>query len=219
MKKKKVRKIKIKRKPRDDSNPLLWETRPNKKYPSRTKAGQRLLMAQIAVCIAESKTLEETCDELDIRHQEYTKYKDVLYKRQETQISGKTELEIYTDYVLKQTKLIRDLEMLKKRFGLSKQYNALVGAVKTQSDILDRIITRGQDLGIINKTPDSINIIAGIDVRSMSDVQIRHRIEEEIGRAQTLLVESTGRKSKKIKILTPGKEEVDLEDLEMEGEA
>lgn len=199
--------------------PKLQTGRYDGKTGHRTEAGQRLLMAQIAVCISESKTVEETCEELEIRMQEYELYKERLYANEEATHAGRTELQIYTDYVLKQTKLMRDLETLKKTFGTSRQYNALVGAVKAQSEILDKIITRGQELGIISKTPESINVIAGLDVRNMTDIAIRNQIRDELDRAERLLAETTGKPPKAIKVLTPGKEEVNLDDLKTVGEA
>jgi hypothetical protein len=208
---KKVKKIKKVKKVRKVKKAKGSNGNGGKKFrgPSGTQRSEkeiRELLARLAISLAENKTMEETCEELNIRYQDYNMYVERLRALETADLLGMTEMDRFVEYCRNQTKLIRDMEDLKETFKASKQYNALVGATRLQSDIYDKMIKTGQELGIIIKTPESVNIIGGLDVRSLSDVQIRNEIASEIEQSQKLLEGITKKKSKPIRVLGPGKE-------------
>lgn len=209
VKKKKVRKVKKKK---------IYNG-PGKNQRSEKEI--RDLLAKLAICLAENMTVEETCDHLDIRFQDYHMYVERLRAVETADMLNMNEMERYVEYCRSQTKIIRDMENIKVEFKRSKQYNALVGASRLQSDIYDKMIKIGQELGIILKTPESVNIIGGLDVRSLSDVQIRNEIRDELETSRELLGMAIKKKLKPIRVLGPGKEviNVDLEDMKLVGEA
>lgn len=80
---------------------------------------------------------------------------------------------VYVQYVLDQTQNIRSLTDMIKQFKDSKQYNAMVGAVRVRADLYDKLIDRGQDLGVFRKTPERKEIIAGVVVTEMNSKELR----------------------------------------------
>ena len=88
--------------------------------------------------------------------------------------------ETYFHYVLDQSQCIRALDDIAKRFGTSKQYNALVGAIKAKSEIHDKIITRGQALELIHKAPKGIKFVGNIAVDGLSPREVKKMMEREL---------------------------------------
>ena len=100
--------------------------------------------------------------------------------------------EVFVDYVLKQTALVKDLEAVKKNFGKSNQFNALVGAIKAQSDIHDKIIARGQEFELIHKAPTGMKFIGSIAVADLSVEEVNELMTRELGTLAALKASNFG---------------------------
>ena len=67
-------------------------------------------------------------------------------------LQNSTTETIFLDYVLRQNQNIRDLDNVQKLFQGSRQFTALVGAVKAKAEILDKVIEKGQEFGFFAPT-------------------------------------------------------------------
>jgi len=94
---------------------------------------------------------------------------------------------LFAEYKEKQMLAVRELEDLTVAFRESKQYSALVTAIRTRSEILDKILKTGQDLGVIARTAKEFKISGQIDYRSMSLNEIRVALDKEMGQFMSLL--------------------------------
>lgn len=117
--------------------------------------------------------------------------KELLAKEADRLISRGSE-EIYADYVLQQLACIRDLVRLQRDFRESKNTSAMVGAIRARSEIIDKIVDRGQDLGFINKVPERKHITGGILVAEMSNAELRKAIVTELQTVQAMMKEVGG---------------------------
>jgi len=99
---------------------------------------------------------------------------------------GRTTEEVYVDYTLKQTQNIKDLTRMLGAFEETKQHAAMVGAVRARSDILDKIIAKGQEFGFIEKKPET-KVIAGVIVSQLSTHELRKAIAGELGQLEKLM--------------------------------
>lgn len=100
--------------------------------------------------------------------------------------------EVYVDYVLRQTALVKDLEDVKKGFGKSKQFSALVGAIKAQSEIHDKIIARGQEFELIHKAPTGMKFIGSVAVADLSATEVQDLMNKELGTLAALKASEFG---------------------------
>lgn len=131
---------------------------------------------------------------------------DRFYERAETQIKSKSPYKLFSEYIEKQSVIIQDLEGMKRSYEVApgaksegkgrgySQGQAYVAACKTQSDILDKIIKTGQDLGIIVKTPEKIELVNGRDPRDMSQDELTKELESHMAEL-SILTQKAGIKS------------------------
>jgi len=87
---------------------------------------------------------------------------------------------LWSKYRLRQLQAASELEDLIEIFKTSRQYNALVSAVKARSEVLDKIIKTGQELGVISRAAREVNLRSQIDVRSMSVSELRVHLRQEV---------------------------------------
>jgi len=94
---------------------------------------------------------------------------------------------VFSEYKLRQLQAAQELEDLAQVFRHSRQFSALVSAVKTRAEILDKIIKFGQDLGVIKRAAREVNVNAQVDFRSMSVTELRVHLRQEVAELETLL--------------------------------
>ena len=96
---------------------------------------------------------------------------------------------IFSEYKQRQLLCARELEDLAAVFRKSKQFSSLVNAVKARSEIFDRIVKMGQDLGVIEKAGKKVEIDAtlSVDVASLSKEELHVHLSKEVAEVATLL--------------------------------
>lgn len=98
----------------------------------------------------------------------------------------KTE-QVYVEYCMAQRGCIHDLDVVLKTKNVP--MTAYVGAVKARSEILDKMIKFGQDVGIIAKAPDKKQIVAGVVVTQLSNEELKAAITDQIAGLNQLVTE------------------------------
>lgn len=99
----------------------------------------------------------------------------------------KDPAQIFAVYTRQQQLCMKELEDLAMVFKKSKQFSSLVNAVKTRSDILERVVKMGQELGIIKRTPREVNISGKVDLNDMSAAQLRVYVKDEMRQMSAML--------------------------------
>jgi hypothetical protein len=94
---------------------------------------------------------------------------------------------IYEQYRTQQLQACAELENLAEAFKKSSQHNALVAAVKARSEILDRIVKMGQELGLIKRAAHEVEIHAKVDLRQLSIAELRVQLAKEVRDLKSLL--------------------------------
>lgn len=85
----------------------------------------------------------------------------------------------YLDYLIAQRGNISDLQKIITKFGESKQYNALVGAIRAKSEIIEKVLERGRDFGVIDLKSAPIRI-NGLLVTELPTNAIRATIADAL---------------------------------------
>lgn len=181
-----------------------------KKDHRKEIARERQLIADFAIGISRGQTRDEIISELGITSNTY----DILHTKYFTQVEkeqeGKSPLRIFSEYVASQEELIRTLWKFTDNSSKDKEYRnaqAFVAAVRAQSDIRDRIIKTGQELGVIVRTPEKVLIIDGADARDMDTAELRHQAMAKIRKVEKMLEDSRKKKTKAKVIQFRSKEE------------
>lgn len=119
-------------------------------------------------------------------------YQELLAKFYEIETKGlrerKTE-QWFLDYVLEMKRNVHDLDEVLSFYtsgeASGKQPSAAVGAIRARAEMMDRIITRGQEFGFITKRPEH-HVHSGQMVHKWDEDQLRAKIEEELQGLQEL---------------------------------
>ena len=145
--------------------------------------------------LCEGKDDREVMDEMGLEADEYEAFKAAMFDAKTDEIREMPEEHLYVRYIIEQNINIKDLTTMINQFKSTKQYNALVGAVRARSEILDKIIAKGQEFGIIKKTPTRKEVVAGVLVADMTNNDLRVGITKAIKQLDSLVKMYGGNKS------------------------
>jgi hypothetical protein len=111
-----------------------------------------------------------------------------IVREEDRRIWGQVDpVAVFAEYREQQLLCAKELEDLATSFRDSRQFSALVGAVKARSDLLDKIIKVGQELGLIKRAAREISVHGAVDVRSLSVSELRVHLEKEVSGLRKLL--------------------------------
>ena len=143
-------------------------------------ADLRSKLAQIKADVALGKPDLQIADELGVSANAYNHLKKELQRQETAALYNQSTEDVYLEYVWRQNKCVEDLQDMINDFQATKQYNAIVGAVRAKSDIIDRILKTGQDMGILEKAPERKMILHGVAIANMDNSNLRKLIAEEL---------------------------------------
>lgn len=125
----------------------------------------RTAIAELRGFLAAGLTDEQARYEMGLSFGEYDDVKEALYAQEKLSISEKAAdpHRVFIDYSIAQSACLSDVDALLSKMEDSKQYSAAVGAVRLASEIHDKIVRMGQDLGVLVKRPDEkrVTLITG----------------------------------------------------------
>ena len=145
-----------------------------------TKSELLEIAATIYQEMIDGRSEADIMDLLGLDAETFNKARRFMLESRADRIRGKSREHVYVEYVIEQTANIRKIDKLLSGLDDQKQYNAAVGALRLRSDILDKIIARGQEFGILHKKPDRKEIVAGVLVAEMSDKDLKRAITKQI---------------------------------------
>jgi hypothetical protein len=94
---------------------------------------------------------------------------------------------VYVEYCMEQRKNILDLDRFIRELDSAHQYNAVVGAIRLRSDIVDKMVQRGMEFGIVRKEPERKEIVAGVLVADMTQSDLRKAILGQISKMDAMI--------------------------------
>jgi hypothetical protein len=128
-------------------------------------------------------------DEMGISAEQYESLKDKLFESKTQEFRTKPIEYTYIQYIIDQTRNLSDLDnfikLNKSEKGKSSQ--SIVGAIRAKSEILDKIIARGQEFGIIKKVANRSEVVAGVLIAELSNTQLKKEITTSLDSLNLLL--------------------------------
>ncbi len=146
---------------------------------SYTASELRTLLYEMKLRVMEGDSDEEIMTLLGVATvAKYNELKRELYRQEASDLQTKSTEEVFLDYKWAQEKCMKDLDDAMSGIP-ENQPNALIGAIKAKSDIIDKILKTGQDIGVINKEPEKKVIIQGHIIAQMDNGTLRKLIAQE----------------------------------------
>lgn len=139
------------------------------------------LAASIYEGLVDGQTDAEIIDDLGITAQHYSAAKKFLLLSKGEEEENQTPKERFARYVIEQERNVTDLTDLVNNLNSKTQFSAIVGAIRIRTEILDKVISAGQTLGVIAKEPERRLLLGGISVTDMKDTDLRRGVLDAIG--------------------------------------
>jgi len=140
----------------------------------------RSAYAKLHSLLIQGWTDEEIAEEIGIQFSDYEILKTKFFDKQSEITREKTTEHTYVQYMIEQKACIADLDNLIAEYDTSKNQSAYVGAIKAKSDILDKIIKMGQELGLVERNSDSGRLVAGQAIVNLTNVELKQFVLGEI---------------------------------------
>lgn len=147
------------------------------------------LLASLRVHIANDDTDDDTMEAMGLSPINLSTLKKKLADVDGEEITGQAPIEIFLEYLLRQKKIILDLDSIHTRAIEAKpvQGQVAIGACKAKSDILDKIIDRGQSLGVYDKKPAELKLLGELDLEGMDIGELKDQVHKEMGEIKRLV--------------------------------
>lgn len=115
---------------------------------------RRAILVELEMLLSAGFTDEQARYEMGVSYSDYRKAKEALYSERTADIKRSSAHDIFIDYAYGQHSILKGIDALMEKMDDSKQYSAAVGALRLASDVRERIIRVGQDLGVLSKRPE-----------------------------------------------------------------
>lgn len=173
--------------PQFDGGGVVLGDTPSDEINSQAIRSRKRDVIQLRACIALGWTRDQILEETNWTLQRLM-YTERHLAEEDRRIWEKADpIAIFAEYREHQILCAKELEDLATYFKDSRQFSSLVGAVKAKSDILDKIIKVGQELGVVKRAAKEISIRGQVDVRTLSVAELRVHLEKEVSGLQKLL--------------------------------
>lgn len=151
-----------------------------------TKAQLQEAIVSIYSLLARGKTDKQIMRRMGLAADELDELKVSMFDAKADEMRARPDEHVYVEYLLNQSLNIRDLTRMINEFKTTKQYNAMVGAIRARAEIYDKLIAKGQEFGLIKKTPDRKEILAGVLVAELSNKELQKAVVGELSMLDSL---------------------------------
>lgn len=103
----------------------------------------------------------------------YKALRQKLLEEKAAELQSKPAEHVYVEYVIWQSQGIVDLTTMIDQFRKTKQYNAMVGAVRVRAELYDKLIAKGQEFGVFKKTPERKEVVGGFILADLTSDKLR----------------------------------------------
>jgi len=150
-----------------------------------SKRADRLTRVRIA--IAAGQTDEEIGIALDILPADAFVLRQDVMKEELDRFAGVTE-ESFASYAVFMVERMKDLADLYKQLKVGRQGTAAVGAVKGQADLYERVMKKGQELGLLKQADDG----KGLRLIGLDDGELAAELHRRLSQVQRLRAQNAG---------------------------
>ncbi len=154
-----------------------------------TKEQRKEAMVQLFTLLTQGMTEKEAMEHMNLDADTFEQLRVGMFDFKSEEIRKRPPEHVYVQYLIDCTRGIKDLDMMIQTFqrGDSKQYNAIVGAVRARTEIYNHIIQKGQEFGILEKKAEEKIIRAGIVLTNLASPELQAMIVKELKAASDMM--------------------------------
>lgn len=149
----------------------------------------RTMVTFVRVLIEGGNTDEDIKEQLGLTDGDLADYKRKLFGQELLTINHRPPDEIFVEYRIRMDGVVKELDAITEGAKTAKQFQAAMGAQKAKAAIHDKVIDRGQEMGVIPRAAKRHEIIGGIVVATLSDADLIAHIGETSKSTRKLLKE------------------------------
>lgn len=128
--------------------------------------------------IALNYTDYEVIQTLGITGKTLSDIKAKIFKEEITTATRMTQMEHFVEYRLKQLEVVKDLDVLIECFRDKDKLSSLASALRAKQDTLKEIKSAAQEVGLFEKKPEEVHIVAGVNVQSIETAELIDKIHK-----------------------------------------
>ena len=130
--------------------------------------------------MAAGLTGSEICKELSLSPEEVREARKKVIAEELTVVGPHRPAdEVFVEYRLQMNRIVKDLNDVSTKAKGKENFQAAFGALKAQATILDKVIDRGQEMGVIPRASKrSIVLMGGVFIGSMTDPELLASMKE-----------------------------------------
>lgn len=138
--------------------------------------------------IAAGMSDEEIRQELDLTVGGLEKLKRIVIQEDLVLLRHRPAEETFIEYRIRLGRIANDLLDVSLEARECKQFNAAMGALKAEATIVDKVIDRGQELGIFPRAPKSQThtVVGGLVIGTMTDRELADSLKASKGERSRL---------------------------------
>ena len=179
--------------------------------PAERKRKYRIEEELLRACIAEGMSREDILNLMDLREDELAKIEKRLLANDGQRALTLASAHRYYIYCLQQEQCIRDLDffveasyqsiknwndaaaeyknpaLARKALGTIPSNQGAILAIKAKSEILDRTIKMGQDMGIIQKRAKEVRVSGQLNLAALPTEKLRVVLEKKLNQFDELV--------------------------------
>jgi len=141
----------------------------------------------------------EICEYLKIKGTELARLKKEIFYEEISSTRDMTNEELFAQYKMQQMEVVKDIDVLVERFKDTTQLNALASILKAKAEIFDKIIDKGQQFGVLEKSPEKHAFIGQLNVTDMSREDLEGHLQKTNLEIQKLMGQDGSFLKRKVK--------------------
>jgi len=146
-----------------------------------TKEQMREAVLQVYGLLCSGEDESDILDDMGLTATEYESLKVAMFEVKTDEVRSKPIEHVYVEYMIDQLRNISALDDIIANYRKTKQATALVGAIRARSEIRDKLITRGQEFGLIKKVPNRNEMVAGLVIANLTNKELKKEITGALG--------------------------------------
>ena len=153
------------------------------KIPSkRSKRENRRLKAEVRSFMTDGTDDRTISNELRISLADVRSLRQQVVDDELTEVANDTPEQVWSKYRIRMDGCITDLDEVIELAVRGEEVakgglNAAVNAVKAKATIIDNVVKKGQELGVLHKEPDRKVVISGVAVASVELDELRDLVD------------------------------------------
>lgn len=143
------------------------------------------LRREVKRLLSEGASEDEIKIELGLSGLEWSSFRRAVFDEEATN-ARRPPIEVFVEYQLRQLKHISELEEARQRALKKDQPQHAVSAVKAKAELFDRIIQKGQELGVYHREGQKLTIKGAMGLVHLTPKQLAEQLDRSFIKLQSL---------------------------------